>query len=115
MCTGRVSVHEAVHLDDAFFTRDVKKEGEEVERPNLFLRTILQGSAQARAAEKNGYYGFQCRGLMNAPNCTLMKPTMRVGLKKPTPQAPNRDEVEPEAERLERKKPSAPATGAVRE
>ena len=114
--TSRVSVHAAVHLDEDFFTREVKKEGEEVERPNLFLRTILQGSAQARAAEKNGYYGFQCRGLMNSPNCSLMKPTMRVGLKKPASMAPARGEADEEKEsvRPERKKPKSPATRAIR-
>jgi type II secretion system protein N len=114
MGASRVSVHAAVHLAEEFFTREVKKD-DSTERPNLFLRTILQGSAQARAAEKNGYYGFQCRGLVSAPNCTLMKPTMRVGLKKPkalSPPIPSKEsEVEEPEEPRERKRP----TRAVRE
>jgi type II secretion system protein N len=115
MGASRLSVSAAVHLDEAFFTREVKK-GDEIERPNLFLRTILQGSAQARAAEKNGYYGVQCRGLLSSPNCTLMKPTMRVGLKKPSLVTPKREEdpeaVGPEGPDLRRLAPRGSRKGA---
>lgn len=75
-----LSIQAAFHLTEPFYERVESRDGQE-ESPNKFLRTIAKADKRFQAAEKNGFFGLNCTGLVKKPDCNLAKPTMRVGIK----------------------------------
>lgn len=75
-----LSIQAAFHLTETFYERVESRDGQE-ESPNKFLRTIAKADKRFQAAEKNGFYGLNCTGLVKKPDCNLAKPAMRVGIK----------------------------------
>ena len=90
-------------LADGFFNREVTREGEK-EKPNKFLKTLLEHEPKWKKAEKNGYYGLRCTGTVKKPDCNPTKPTMRVGFARP--KAADEPEEKKDTED-KRKEPSA--------
>ena len=71
-----MSIHGSFHIKPEFFERQVRQGGE-MEKPNLFLRTLLQGDRKWRQAERDGLYGFRCVGPFAAKSCSPTTPPGR--------------------------------------
>jgi hypothetical protein len=73
-----VNMEMAFSMTDGFFDREVVRKGEK-EKPNKFLKYLMEHDARWKKAQKNGYYGMRCSGLVKKPDCNPVRPTMRVG------------------------------------
>lgn len=64
-------------IDPRFFEKTEKRDGE-VEKPNAFLRYVLNGDRKWKRAEREGVYGFRCTGpLSPKPQCAPTMPLAR--------------------------------------
>lgn len=98
---AQVAIDLAFALSDAFYEREVKSGGK-LEKPNKFLKTLLDADPRWRSAAVGGYYGVVCSGPLRAPNCIPKRPAIRGGefkkQDKPVEEAPARvEEVRKEA------------------
>jgi type II secretion system protein N len=71
-----LNVHGSFQIQPMFFERQVRR-GDDTEKPNLFLRTLLQGDRKWRQAERDGVYGFRCVGKPTFKSCTPTAPPVR--------------------------------------
>lgn len=76
-----MSMEIAFALADGFFDREVVRSGEK-EKPNKFLKYLFEHDAKWKKAEKNGFYGLRCSGIVKRPDCSPVRPSMRVGFAK---------------------------------
>jgi len=78
LADGTLQLDLAFALSDSFFDREVKQKGA-AEKPNRFLKFLLEGDPRWRAALSGGYYGVACSGAVRSPSCVPKKPSIRGG------------------------------------
>ncbi|GMV41245.1 MAG: hypothetical protein AMXMBFR64_29610 [Myxococcales bacterium] len=108
-----MTVEIAFALSEPFFEREVVRQGEK-EKPNKFLKYLLEHDAKWKKAEKNGFYGLRCTGVVKRPECLPVRPTMRVGFAKARTdggEEPAKDAPE-KGDALDTKRPETPAPSA---
>lgn len=76
-----LTIEIAFSLAEGFFNREAVRNGEK-EKPNKFLKYVVENDKKWKKAEKNGFYGLRCTGIAKRPDCNPVRPSMRVGFAK---------------------------------
>ncbi len=76
MSKSQITVELAFAINDAFFEKTLK--GSE-DKPNKFLKTLLELDPRWKAARSGRFYGLICTGTLGDPNCIPRKPAVRGG------------------------------------
>ncbi len=76
MSKSQITAELAFAINDTFFDKGVKGSDE---KPNRFLRTLLEMDPRWKSARSGRFYGLICTGTLADPNCIPRKPSVRGG------------------------------------
>jgi type II secretion system protein N len=109
---GQMTVELAFAIDDAFYEK-VSKGSDE--KPNKFLKTLLDMDPKWRSARSGRFVGLMCTGTVDKPSCIPKKPSVRGGDFKVPAKDIDGEEGEESAPKPARRQPARPRPAPVRQ
>jgi len=76
MSKSQITAELAFAINDSFFDKGVKGSDD---KPNKFLKTLLDMDPRWKSARSGRFYGLICTGTLADPNCIPRKPSVRGG------------------------------------